>query len=47
MEVSTDFFLSVCQEGIVISRRDQVWFFSFEDLESMDNVEDFLEAIGC
>ena len=47
MRVSADFFLSVCQEGIVISRRDQIWFFTYEDLESMVDVEDFLEAIGC
>jgi hypothetical protein len=47
MRVSADFFLSVCEEGVVISRRDLVWFFSFDDLEAMENVEDFLEAIGC
>jgi hypothetical protein len=47
MRVSADFFLSFCEEGLVVSRRDQVWYFSFEDLEAMENVEDFLEAIGC
>lgn len=47
MRESVDFFMSICQEGIVLSKGDQIWFFRFEDLKSIENVEDFLEAIGC
>jgi hypothetical protein len=42
----SDYMLSVCEEGIVISRGKKVWFFSYKYLDGMENVEEFLEEMG-
>lgn len=41
------FFVTICQEGIVLSQDDQIWFFHWDDLDRLQNVEGFLEALGC
>lgn len=47
MKENFNFLLSVCEEEIVLSRGNQMWFFSYEDLDSMVNVNVFLDAVGC
>ena len=37
------YFLSVLQEGIVLSRGDKVWFYSWYNLREYDTLSDFLK----
>ena len=46
MQKTQDYLLSICQEGIVLSKGDHVWFFCWYDLEKYNDIEEFLEVIG-